>query len=85
MAVAIYSLCTATALVCACLLFSAYRRSHYRLLLWSSLGFAGLTLNNLALALDKLVFTLVDLTMLRASIALLSFMVILYGLIWNAE
>jgi hypothetical protein len=85
MAVTIYSLCTVTALVCACLLFSAYRRGRYRLLLWSGLGFAGLTLNNLALALDKLVFTLIDLTILRASIALLSFMIILYGLIWDAE
>ena len=85
MALAIYSLCTVTALVCAWLLFTAYRRSHYRLLLWSSLGFAGLTLNNLALALDKLVFTLVDLTILRTSIALLAFMVILYGLIWDSQ
>jgi len=84
MAVAIYGLCTLTALVCACLLFVAYRRGRYRLLLWSSLGFAGLTLNNLVLALDKLVFA-PDLTILRASIALLSFIVILYGLIWDAQ
>jgi hypothetical protein len=85
MAAAIYSLCTLTALVCSWLLLSAYRRGRYRLLLWSGLGFAGLTLNNLVLALDKLVFTLVDLTIWRASIALLSFMVILYGLIWDSE
>jgi len=81
----IYGLCTATALTCAYLLLSAYRRGRYRLLLWSGLGFAGLTLNNLVLALDKLVFTMVDLTIWRTTIALLSFIIILYGLIWDAE
>jgi len=85
MAVAIYGLCTLTAAVCACLLFSAYRRGRYRLLLWSSLGFAGLTLNNLVLALDKLVFVMIDLTIWRTLIALLSFMIILYGLIWDTQ
>lgn len=85
MAVAIYGLCTLTALLCAYLLLDAYRRGRYRLLLWSGLGFAGLTLNNLVLALDKLVFTLLDLTIWRMSIALLSIMIILYGMIWDAE
>jgi hypothetical protein len=85
MAASIYGLCTLTALICAYLLLRAYRRRSYRLLLWSGLGFVGLTLNNLVLALDKLVFTLVDLTIWRTSIALLSFMIILYGLIWDTE
>lgn len=85
MAALIYGLCTLTALVCAYLLLTAYRRGRYRLLLWSGLGFAGLTLNNLVLALDKLVFTLMDLTIWRTIIALLSFMIILYGLIWDTE
>jgi hypothetical protein len=85
MAAMIYGLCTLTALICAYLLLTAYRRGRYRLLLWSGLGFAGLTLNNLVLALDKLVFTLVDLTVWRTAIALLSFMIILYGLIWDTE
>jgi len=85
MAVTIYGLCTLTALICAYLLLNAYRRGRYRLLLWSGLGFAGLTLNNLVLALDKLVFTMVDLTIWRTSIALLSIMIILYGLIWGTE
>ena len=85
MAGSIYVLCTGTALVCAYLLLTAYRRGRYRLLLWSGLGFAGLTLNNLVLALDKLVFTLVDLTVWRTTVALLSFVIILYGLIWDTE
>jgi hypothetical protein len=85
MAAIIYGLCTLTALSCAYLLLNAYRRGRYRLLLWSGLGFAGLTLNNLVLALDKLVFTLVDLTSWRTAIALVSFMIILYGMIWDTE
>jgi hypothetical protein len=81
----IYSLCAVTAALCACLLFLAYRRSHYRLLLWSSLCFAGLTGNNLFLVLDKIIFPQIDLSVARTSIALFSMMVLLYGLIWEAE
>ena len=52
----IYSLCAAAALACATLLLRAFSRSGYRLLLWSGLCFAGLTMNNLLLVLDKIVF-----------------------------
>jgi hypothetical protein len=85
LAATIYGLCTLTALTCAYLLLTAYRRSRYRLLLWSGAAFAGLTLNNLVLALDKIVFTFVDLTIWRTAIALVSLMILLYGLIWDAE
>ena len=85
MAAVIYGLCMLTALICAYLLLSAYWRGRYRLLLWSGVGFVGLTLNNLVLLLDKIVFTLVDLTVWRTAIALVSLMIILYGLIWDAE
>ena len=53
MAAIIYSLCALTALGCALLLLRGYRRSRYRLLLWSGLCFAGLTVNNLLLVIDK--------------------------------
>jgi hypothetical protein len=52
----IYSLCAAAALSCAMLLLRAFSRSGYRLLLWSGLCFVGLTMNNLLLVLDKIVF-----------------------------
>jgi hypothetical protein len=45
----------------------------------------GLTLNNALLVLDKIVFPAVDLSVARSSIALLSMMILLYGLIWEAE
>ncbi|HZS03242.1 MAG TPA: DUF5985 family protein [Blastocatellia bacterium] len=69
----IYGLCALTALLCAWLL------------LWSGLCFAGLTLNNLILIADKLIFPEVDLSVWRLMLALISMMVLLYGLIWNAE
>lgn len=85
MAATIYGLCALTALLCTILLLQAYRRGGYRLLLWSGLCFAGLTANNLLLVLDKLVFTTVDLSMWRTSIALIAMAVLLYGMIWSAE
>ena len=85
MAAAIYSLCTLTALLCAYLLFDAYRRGKYRLLLWSGLCFALLTVNNLLVVLDKLIFLATDLSIWRTLSALLAMAVLLYGLIWDTE
>lgn len=85
MAATIYSLCALTAAVCTYLLLQAYRRGRYRLLLWSGLCFAGLTLNNLLLVLDKLVFPATDLSVWRNSVALLAMVILLYGLIWDSE
>ncbi len=85
MAATIYGLCALTALLCTVLLLLAYRRSGYRLLLWSGLCFAGLTANNLLLVLDKLVFTTVDLSIWRTSVALVAMAVLLYGMIWSTE
>ena len=85
MAAAIYLLCMLTSMACAWLLLFAWRRSRYRLLLWSGLCFAGLTLNNLALVVDKLVLPDIDLSIWRTSLALLAMVVLLYGLIWESE
>jgi hypothetical protein len=85
MAAAIYALCMLTALACSCLLLQAWRRSRYRLLLWSGLCFAGLTVTNLFLVIDKLVLPEVDLSMWRTSLSLLAMAVLLYGLIWESE
>jgi hypothetical protein len=85
MAVTIYSLCALTALICAFLLFSGYRRTGYRLLLWSGLCFSGLTLNNGLLVIDKILLPDVDLSLLRTATAAASMIVLLFGLIWDAE
>ncbi len=77
----IYALCALTAAACAALLLRTYLRTHFRLLLWSSLCFVGLTVNNVLLVLDRVVFTDVDLSMWRLGIALAAVMVLLGGLI----
>lgn len=81
----IFALCAATSAVCAAMLLGAYRQEKYRLLLWSGLCFVGLTLNNIVLVLDKIVLPDIDLSTLRLLIALVAMMILLYGLIWDAE
>lgn len=81
----VYTLCALTAALCAVLLLRSHSRSGYRLLLWSGLCFAGLTLNNLLLVLDKLVFPSLDLSVWRSAVALAAMCILLYGLVWDAE
>lgn len=85
MAALIYGLCALTALLCAFLLLQAYRRGRYKLLLWSGVCFVGLTLNNILLVLDKLVVPYYDLSPWRSGTALVSLMILLYGLIWDSK
>ena len=85
MGAVIYSLCAVAAAICAFLLLQAYRRGGYRLLLWSGLCFVGLTLNNLILVADKIIVPEMDLSLWRTSIALVAMIVLLYGLIWDAD
>jgi Family of unknown function (DUF5985) len=78
-------LCALIALLCAWLLLQGYQRSRYRLLLWSGLCFVGLTVNNLLVVLDKLLFPSVDLSTWRLAMGLLAMLALLYGRIWDAE
>ncbi len=77
----IYGLCGLTSLLCAVLLWRSYRSSRYRLLMWSALCFAGLTLSNVALMMDKLIFVETDLLPVRLISGLLALLPLLYGLI----
>jgi hydrogenase/urease accessory protein HupE len=85
MSAIIYSLCALTALGCAFLLLRGYRRSRYRLLLWSGLCFAGLTLNNVLLVIDKVALPEGDLSIARTLVSLGSMIVLLFGLIWDSD
>jgi hypothetical protein len=67
------------------LLLQAYRRSGYRLLLWSGLCFVGLTVNNMLLVADKLIFPDIDFTLWRNASVLVAMTVLLFGLIWDTE
>jgi len=85
MAAIIYLLCTLTCLTCFGLLLRGWLISRSHLLFWSALCFAGLSVNNFLLVIDKLVFTAVDLTAWRLSTALLALFLLLFGLIWEEE
>jgi hypothetical protein len=85
MAEIIYVLCTLTSLACATLLLLRYRASGHRLLFWSGLCFVGMTINNLLLMLDKLIFPEVDLLPFRHLSALCAVSLLLYGLIYEKE
>lgn len=77
----IYTLCALTSLACAWLLLRGYLRSRFTLLLWSGLCFTGLTLNNVLLVLDRLVYTAVDLSTWRIAIALVAVLLLVCGLV----
>lgn len=83
---AIYLLCAVTSLICLFLLARGYARTGVRLLLWSSLCFVGLALNNLLLFIDLVVLPAdIDLVFWRQVTTLLSLSVLLYGFIWEAD
>lgn len=82
MATAIYLLCALTALACAVLLLRGYLKNRAPLLLWSGLCFLGLTLNNVLVVADLVVYPTVDLRLARALAGLVSMLLLLYGLIF---
>jgi hypothetical protein len=85
MATVIYGLCALTALLCTGLLLQAYFQSRYKLLLWGGLCFAALSINNIILVTDKVFLPHEDLSMWRLVTAMVALVILLYGLIWDAE
>jgi hypothetical protein len=81
----VYLLCALTSLVCTVLLARAYRTSRVRLLFWSILCFAGLTLSNVLLFIDLVIMPSgPDLMVWRTAVTLAAVGALLYGLIVDA-
>jgi len=81
-----YTLCALTALACTWLLLRAWARTRARLLFWSGLCFAILTVNNVLLVIDKILLgPEIDLTLVRGITSVAAMAVLLYGLIWRTE
>jgi hypothetical protein len=76
---------TLTVALCAWLLLRAYARVHKRLLLWSGLCFAGLTLSNSLFFLGLPVFPGRDVYTVRLAVAAVSVLVLLYGLVLDSD
>ena len=91
MAATVYILCALTSLACAVMLWRGFAQSRARFLMWSSLCFAGLAINNILLFVDKLVLPDVDsfagisFPIWRSAAALIGLALLIYGLIWDAE
>jgi Family of unknown function (DUF5985) len=79
------ALAALTCLACTVLLFRGYARSGMRLLLWSALCFVFLTLNNLLLFFDLIVFAELDLRPFRLGAALIGLLFLLYGFIFESD
>lgn len=83
--IALYIVAVISSAVCAGLLLRAYWQRPVRLLMWSGICFIGLTVNNVALFLDLVVFPEVDLRLARHLPALIGMMFLLYGFIYDAD
>jgi len=81
----VYALCTITSFICAMLLMRRYSVERHRLLLWSGLCFCGLALNNALLFADYALVPDVSLAIGRSLVAALSMLLLLIGLIWDAD
>jgi hypothetical protein len=79
----VYVLCFLTSTACAWLLGRSYYRNGTRLLLWSSVCFAFLAANNLALVLDLVVFPSLDLRLARLLLSLAAVVSLIWGFVWE--
>ncbi len=82
----VYVLCALTSVLCAGLLLRSYWRNKSRLLLWSTLCFVGLALNNILLFVDVVVVPYaVDLRLFRSGSAIVGLALLTIGLIWESR
>ncbi|MGE0763369.1 MAG: DUF5985 family protein [Bdellovibrionales bacterium] len=85
MAEFVYALCTFMSLACTFLLFRSHQQNRGSLLLWSSLCFGLLALNNTFLFFDLVIFPELDIggPLWRGLSGALAGSVLLFGLIWE--
>lgn len=80
------SLAALTSIACMVLLFRGYARTGARLLFWSALCFVFLSLNNVLLFFDLIVYpTAVDLRLYRLGAGLVGIACLLYAFLWEAD
>lgn len=81
----VYVLCMITSVLCAALLLRSYVRTRSRLLLWSSLCFVGLALNNVLTLVDLLVVPAIDLRVVRSGAGIVALVLLVIGLVWEGR
>ncbi|HEY8592641.1 MAG TPA: DUF5985 family protein [Sphingomicrobium sp.] len=84
---AVYVLCFITSAASCWLLGRSYMANRTRFLLWSSICFVFLSLNNLALVLDKVVWPTpeVDLSLPRVLLSMAAVVSLIWGFVWEVE
>ena len=80
----VYALIAVIAALCSLLLLRRYARSGARLLLWSAVCFGGLTLSNIVLFVDLVLFPGGDQLNLRLMITAGALALLVYGFIWDS-
>jgi Family of unknown function (DUF5985) len=82
---AVYVLGSLVCLLCSILLLRRYSQVRQRLLLWSGVCFAGLTVSNLLVFVDLVVIPETDLYIYRLVVGAVAMLFLLYGLIWESK
>lgn len=85
MAEIIYIICALTSIVCSVLLIRAYSRNKVALLLWSGLCFVFLSLNNILLFMDLVIYPDVNITIYRNLTNALAMGLMVYGLVFKSS
>lgn len=85
MAEAVYVLSTAVSALCAVMLLRQYRSQRSRLLFWSGLSFVFFAIANALVFADFVVLPDVDLSLVRALASFVAVMVLICGLVWEAD
>ena len=81
----VYVLGTLITLLCALLLLRGYLRVRLRLLLWSAICFAGLTISNALVYVDLVIVPERDLYTWRLGVAALAMTALVFGLVWESD
>ena len=76
----IYLLCAATSLAAAALLTRHYRYRRSPQLFWSSLAFAGFSVNNIMVFVDLAMLPQTDMALIRALVSAVAMFALVYGL-----
>ena len=81
----VYVLCFLTSAACAWLLGRSFARTRNRLLLWSSICFTFLALNNLMVIFDLVVWPERDFRLVRLVLAFAAVASLIWGFVWEVE
>jgi hypothetical protein len=81
----VYVLCFLTSAACAWLLGRSFARTRTRLLLWSSVCFTFLALNNLLVVCDLVIWPEKDFRLARLVLAFAAVVSLIWGFVWEVE